>query len=69
MYRNKQDKDVTINKNKARLGIQGYYRKEGIDYDETFTPVARIEIIRIHVALRHIWDSNNFIWVSKCLPR
>ena len=37
--------------NKACLAAQGYSQMEGVDYDETFTPVARIESIRILLAL------------------
>nr|GEV61384.1 hypothetical protein [Tanacetum cinerariifolium] len=43
--RNKKDRHGTITKNKARLVTQG--QEEGIDYDETFAPVARMEAIRI----------------------
>ncbi|GKB01649.1 retrovirus-related pol polyprotein from transposon TNT 1-94 [Tanacetum coccineum] len=38
------------NKNKARLVAQGYNQQKGIDYEETFAPVARLEAIRIFLA-------------------
>ena len=37
-------------RNKARLVAKGYYQVEGIDYDETFAPVARLEAIKIFLA-------------------
>nr|GEY27861.1 hypothetical protein [Tanacetum cinerariifolium] len=46
-YRNKHG---TTTKNKARLVAQGHSQEEGIDYDETFAPVARMEAIRIFLA-------------------
>ncbi|GJX43359.1 retrovirus-related pol polyprotein from transposon TNT 1-94 [Tanacetum coccineum] len=48
--KNKKDKHGTTTKNKARLVAQGYTQEEGIDYDETFAPVARMEAIRIFLA-------------------
>ncbi|GJU39319.1 retrovirus-related pol polyprotein from transposon TNT 1-94 [Tanacetum coccineum] len=50
VFRNKKDKHGITTKNKARLVVQGYSQEEGIDYDETFAPVARIEAIRIFLA-------------------
>ena len=41
------DENGNIIRNKARLVAQGYCQEEGIDYEETFAPVARLEAIRI----------------------
>ncbi|GJV41581.1 putative ribonuclease H-like domain-containing protein [Tanacetum coccineum] len=50
VYRNKKDERGIIIRNKARLVAQGYTHEEGIDYDEVFDPVARIEAIRLFLA-------------------
>ncbi|GJW19891.1 retrovirus-related pol polyprotein from transposon TNT 1-94 [Tanacetum coccineum] len=50
MFRNKLDENGIVSRNKARLVAQGYNKKEGIDYDETYAPVARLESIRILLA-------------------
>ncbi|GKA35835.1 putative ribonuclease H-like domain-containing protein [Tanacetum coccineum] len=50
VYRNKKDDRGIVVRNKARLVAQGYTQEEGIDYDEVFAPVARIEAIRLFLA-------------------
>ncbi|GJY25598.1 ribonuclease H-like domain-containing protein [Tanacetum coccineum] len=50
IYRNKKDERGIVVRNKARLVAQGYTQEEGIDYDEVFAPVARIEAIRLFLA-------------------
>ncbi|GKB87226.1 putative ribonuclease H-like domain-containing protein, partial [Tanacetum coccineum] len=50
VYRNKKDERGIVVRNKARLVAQGYTQEEGIDYDEVFAPVARIEAIRLYLA-------------------
>ncbi|CAM8950661.1 unnamed protein product [Rhodiola kirilowii] len=50
-FTNKTDKQGTITRNKSRLVAQGYTQIEGVDFDETFAPVARLEAIRLLLAL------------------
>ncbi|GJX09004.1 putative ribonuclease H-like domain-containing protein [Tanacetum coccineum] len=50
LLQNKKDERGIVVRNKARLVAQGYTQEEGIDYDEVFAPVARIEAIRLFLA-------------------
>ena len=50
VYENKKDEDGIVTRNKARLVAQGFTQLEGLDYDETFSPVARLEAIRLFLA-------------------
>ncbi|KAI3691358.1 hypothetical protein L2E82_49702 [Cichorium intybus] len=50
VFRNKLDDMGTVVRNKARLVAKGYSKIEGLDYDETYAPVARLEAIRIFLA-------------------
>ncbi|GJU28341.1 retrovirus-related pol polyprotein from transposon TNT 1-94 [Tanacetum coccineum] len=50
LWKNKKDEDQTVIRNKARLVAKGYAQEEGIDFDESFAPVARLEAVRIFVA-------------------
>nr|GEX79537.1 retrovirus-related Pol polyprotein from transposon TNT 1-94 [Tanacetum cinerariifolium] len=50
IFKNKKDESSLVIRNKARLEAVGYSQQEGIDYDETFAPVARIEAIRLFLA-------------------
>ncbi|KAG8483480.1 hypothetical protein CXB51_023157 [Gossypium anomalum] len=51
VYRAKQNADGSLNKLKARLVVKGFSQKYGLDYMETFAPVARLDTIRLLVAL------------------
>nr|GFC45266.1 hypothetical protein [Tanacetum cinerariifolium] len=50
VFRNKKDERGIVVRNKARLVAQGHTQDDGINYEEVFTPVARIEAIRLFLA-------------------
>ncbi|GKE79863.1 retrovirus-related pol polyprotein from transposon TNT 1-94, partial [Tanacetum coccineum] len=50
IYKVKLDEYGNVLKNKARLVVKGYRQEEGIDFEESFAPVAHIEAIRIFIA-------------------
>ncbi|GJY77152.1 putative ribonuclease H-like domain-containing protein [Tanacetum coccineum] len=56
VFRNKKDERGIVVKNKARVVAQGHTQEEGIDYDEVFAPVARIEAIRLFLAYASFKD-------------
>ncbi|GJZ20703.1 putative ribonuclease H-like domain-containing protein [Tanacetum coccineum] len=56
VFRNKKDERRIMIRNKARLVTQGYTQEEGIDYDEVFSPVARIKAIRLFLAYASFKD-------------
>ena len=51
IFKNKLDEHGAVIRNKSRLVAQGYTQVEGIDFNETFAPVARLESIRILLAI------------------
>ncbi|GKF13855.1 retrovirus-related pol polyprotein from transposon TNT 1-94, partial [Tanacetum coccineum] len=50
LWKNKKDEDQTVIRNKAQLVAKGYAQEEGIDFEESFAPVALLEAVRIFVA-------------------
>ncbi|GJX59053.1 retrovirus-related pol polyprotein from transposon TNT 1-94 [Tanacetum coccineum] len=50
LWKNKKDEDQTVIRNKARLVAKGYAQEEGIDFEESFAPVARLEAEEVYVA-------------------
>ena len=50
VFRNKQDEHGVVTRNKARLVAQSFTQIEGLDFGETYAPVARLESIRILLA-------------------
>ncbi|GJW57739.1 retrovirus-related pol polyprotein from transposon TNT 1-94 [Tanacetum coccineum] len=49
LWKNKRDEENTVIHNKALLVAKGYTQKEGIDFEESFAPVARLEAVRLFV--------------------
>ncbi|GKC31822.1 retrovirus-related pol polyprotein from transposon TNT 1-94 [Tanacetum coccineum] len=56
VFRNKKDERGIVIRNKARLVAHGHRQEEGIDYEEVFAPVARIEAIRLFLAYASFMD-------------
>nr|GFB26137.1 hypothetical protein [Tanacetum cinerariifolium] len=50
LFKNKHDEEQTVIRNKSRLVMRGYRQEEGIDFEESFAPVAWMEAIRIFLA-------------------
>nr|GFB75604.1 integrase, catalytic region, zinc finger, CCHC-type, peptidase aspartic, catalytic [Tanacetum cinerariifolium] len=50
IFKNKHDEEQTIIRNKSRFVVRGYRQEEGIDFEESFALVARMEAIRIFLA-------------------
>ncbi|GJZ90160.1 retrovirus-related pol polyprotein from transposon TNT 1-94 [Tanacetum coccineum] len=50
IWKNKRDEENTVIRNKAHLVAKGYAQKEGINFEESFAPVARLEAVRLFVA-------------------
>ena len=51
IFKNKTDEDGEIIRNKSRLVVEGYTQVEGVDFDESFAPVARLESICILMSI------------------
>ena len=60
MFRNKMDEQGVITRNKAKLVAKGYNQEEGIDYDKTYAPIARLEAIIMLLAFASFMDFKLF---------
>nr|GFA78865.1 Gag-Pol polyprotein [Tanacetum cinerariifolium] len=50
LWKNKRDEENTVIQNKSRLVAKGYAQKEGVDFEESFAPVAQLEAVRLFIA-------------------
>nr|GEW52481.1 Gag-Pol polyprotein [Tanacetum cinerariifolium] len=50
LWKNKHDEENTVIRNKSRLVAKGYAQKEGVDFEESFAPVARLEAVQLFIA-------------------
>ena len=50
VFRNKMNEQGEVIRNKERIVCNGYYQQEGIDYEETYAPIARMEVVIIFLA-------------------
>ena len=66
IFKNKTDDDGEITKNKSRLVAQDYTQVEGVDFDESFVPVARLETIRILLSIACIMNFKLYQMDVKC---
>jgi transposase InsO family protein len=70
VFRNKQDEHGVMKRNKARLMVKGYSQVKGLDFGETYAPVARLESIRILLAYATYHGFKVYqMDVKKCLPQ
>jgi len=69
VFKNKLDGQGVIVRNKARLVAKGYYQEEGIDYGETYAPIARLEAVRLILAYACMnWIQASPNGCQKCFP-
>ncbi|GJY23389.1 ATP-dependent DNA helicase PIF1-like protein [Tanacetum coccineum] len=62
LRKNKRDEDTYPLRNKSRLVAKGYAQKEGIDFEESFAPVARLEAVRLFIAMEvYVYKPDGFV--------
>lgn len=64
IFRKKMDEDYIITRRKARLVSQGFTQLKGLDYDETFSPISRLEPTRLFLAYAYFMTFRVFQYVK-----
>nr|GEY06592.1 putative ribonuclease H-like domain-containing protein [Tanacetum cinerariifolium] len=62
LRKNKCEEETTIIRNKYHLVAKGYAQKEGVDFEESFTPVARLEAVRLFIPIYHMDVKTTFLY-------
>ncbi|GJR58348.1 retrovirus-related pol polyprotein from transposon TNT 1-94 [Tanacetum coccineum] len=65
LWKNKTCVENTVIQNKTRLVAKGYCQEEGIDFEESFSPVARLEVVQIFMAYAVNKSSLSNRWMSR----
>jgi hypothetical protein len=65
IYKIKHAANGSIEKFKARFMAKGFSQKEGVDYDETFAPIARYTSIKVVISLAARWVGRFIRWTSR----
>ena len=64
IYKTKQDVDGNVQKHKARMVARGFTQQPGIDFNETFAPVARMDTVRTVLAIAAQKNGMFIKWMS-----
>ena len=64
VFKLKRDEAGTVVKHKARLVARGFVQEEGVDFDDAFAPVARMESVRLLLALAARRAGVSITWTS-----
>ena len=65
IFKKKTDADGNVTVYKARLVVKGFRKVQGVDYDETFSPIAMLKSVQIMLAIATFYNYESSKWMSK----